>query len=156
MAVPLWSCNLKFLINTTKTKDCFFLLINFCISVKGCLFNVRRDPEEKHDLWQRANKIATLLTSRLRGLWAQQLKREPSVSDPAANPSNFGYRWMPWMVNFDDKPSTTFRQPHVVFNSNQISPRLINQISNHGTTIAGQIACEGPYRNFLCILKSIF
>lgn len=72
-------------------------LIAFCVTAKGCLFNIRRDPAEKHDLWQKANTIATRLSNRLRALWAQQVIVAHGVIEPAADPANFGYTWMPWL-----------------------------------------------------------
>lgn len=137
----------------TKCDD-NFVLIDFCISAKGCLFNVRQDPAERHDLWQRASKIAILLTSRLRALWAQQLRRERVIIDPAANPANFGYRWMPWMDRSNESSLLTPKQSNNFSDGNQIS--RLNTISYQGTTIAGQISCDGPIRNFLCILRSVF
>ncbi|XP_049869903.1 arylsulfatase B-like isoform X1 [Pectinophora gossypiella] len=130
---------------------------------RGCLFNIRRDPGERHDLWQRANKIATLLTSRLRGLWAQQMRRGPTNLAQASDPANFGYRWMPWVDNeignitelFSTRPKAQNRTNRTQFGR---FSTIFNNNTSRNTTIAGQINCDGPMyiRNFLCILRSVF
>ncbi|XP_052749238.1 arylsulfatase B-like isoform X2 [Galleria mellonella] len=115
---------------------------------RGCLFNVRRDPSESRDLWQRANKIAVLLTSRLRGLWAMQRRRGPLNIQIEADPANFDYRWTAWLSN----------QSNI---SNAILPDSNSRARNYTSrnkTIANSINCDGTtgIRNFLCILKSVF
>ncbi|XP_053604010.1 arylsulfatase B-like isoform X2 [Plodia interpunctella] len=115
---------------------------------RGCLYNVRRDPSERHDLWTRAGKIAGLLTSRLRGLWAQQLRRGPTDLQQQADPAIFNYVWSPWVTTLRDMPNTRF---NLTLN-NTVSSNLRN------ITLAASINCEGTtgIRNFLCILKSVF
>ncbi|XP_075971685.1 arylsulfatase B-like [Anticarsia gemmatalis] len=132
-------------------------------TTRGCLYNVRRDPSESHDLWARAGKIATLLTSRLRGLWASQRRRGPANLNAQADPANFNYVWSPWIIQPKDnntrdvlrvKPLDKKQTENINFSLN------FNQrkTGNKNTTVAAVINCDGTtgLRNFLCILKSVF
>ncbi|KAI8424447.1 hypothetical protein MSG28_002935 [Choristoneura fumiferana] len=105
---------------------------------RGCLYNVVRDPTESHDLWLRANNIAALLTSRLRALWAQQLRRGPSNIQSQADPANFNYVWTPWL----DQNSRT----------NVTAELKTKPIANkpNNSTIAIVVNCNGTVgiRNF--------
>ncbi|XP_045446680.1 arylsulfatase B-like [Melitaea cinxia] len=65
--------------------------------VRGCLYNVRQDPSESHDLWSHNNKIAVMLTKRVNALVAMQQKRKVFELDARSNPANFGYIWLPWL-----------------------------------------------------------
>ncbi|XP_059046071.1 arylsulfatase B-like [Achroia grisella] len=115
---------------------------------RGCLFNVRQDPSESRDLWQRANTIAVLLTSRLRGLWAMQRRRGPLDIQIQADPANFEYRWTAWL-------SDSANRSNVLLTDRKSS---IRKNINRNKTIANSINCDGTtgIRNFLCILKSVF
>lgn len=130
----------------------YLLNINFYLSVRGCLFNVRRDPSESHDLWYRAPKIAALLTSRLRGLWAMQLRRGPLALRNESDPANFGYIWEPFI---------TGNEIDTVDNLNSLNFSLnysVNKTGNRFSTQAAPVNCNGTtgIQNFLCILKSVF
>ncbi|XP_060801900.1 arylsulfatase B [Amyelois transitella] len=121
-------------------------------STRGCLYNVRLDPAERHDLWSRANKIANLLTSRLRGLWAQQQRRGPPNLGVQANPANFNYVWTPWLP---DQYQVIGLSP---FTNSDFAVRMADMGIDKNTTLAASINCEGTtgIKNFLCILKSVF
>ncbi|CAH0407290.1 unnamed protein product [Chilo suppressalis] len=112
---------------------------------RGCLFNVRRDPAERHDLWNAANKIAVLLTSRLRGLWASQKRRGPPNLQAESDPANFDYLWTPWIFN-----GTSATKNDTVNGTSKSNCR--------DTTKANVINCNGTtgIRNFLCLLRSVF
>lgn len=120
------------------------------ISVRGCLYNVRRDPSESHDLWQRAPNIAALLTARLRGLWAQQLRRGPIDYRNESDPANYGYVWTPWINEFSNNVIPIDR------NINNLNFSLNYSVNK--TTQANAINCNGTtgFRNFLCLLRSVF
>ncbi|CAB3238845.1 unnamed protein product [Arctia plantaginis] len=115
---------------------------------RGCLFNVRRDPSEGHDLWARASKIATLLTSRLRGLWAFQQRRGALNLNIQSDPANFNYVWSPWLtqqranntiVNLKVKPLDKKKTDkfNLAINFNQ------RRSGNRNTTVAAVINCDG-------------
>ncbi|KAF9801096.1 hypothetical protein SFRURICE_019258 [Spodoptera frugiperda] len=125
---------------------------------RGCLYNVRQDPTESRDLWTRANKIATLLTSRLRALWSSQLRRGPLRLQEAADPANNHYVWHPWICCNETRTNSVTNDKKTIdnfdfsFNFNQ------ERIVNRNTTLASVINCDRTtgLRNFLCILRSIF
>ncbi|KAJ8733210.1 hypothetical protein PYW08_001508 [Mythimna loreyi] len=128
---------------------------------RGCLYNVRRDPMESNNLWGKANKIATLLTSRLRALWASQLRRGPVKLDIASDPSNFNYVWTPWIINNTTRGNNNSRpKPNDKRTENLNFSFNFNQqtTGNRNTTVAAVVNCEGTtgLKNFLCILKSVF
>ncbi|XP_030025576.1 arylsulfatase B isoform X2 [Manduca sexta] len=133
---------------------------NLCIPTptRGCLFNVRQDPSESHDLWNRANKIVVLLTSRLRALWAMQTRRSPPNLRNESDPANFDYVWTPWIKskNADDVTVWPLGGVNEEFNfSLNISQ---NKTMKKDTTKAVVINCDGTtgIKNFLCLLKSVF
>ncbi|XP_063824164.1 arylsulfatase B-like isoform X2 [Ostrinia nubilalis] len=74
---------------------------------RGCLFNVRRDPIESHDLWDKEHKVAVTLTKRVLGLWAMQDKRGPTNIQVQADPANFDYVWTPWIHDGSEGNSGT-------------------------------------------------
>ncbi|CAG9559969.1 unnamed protein product [Danaus chrysippus] len=129
---------------------------------RGCLYNVKLDPSESHDLWSRGTKITDILWSRLRTLWSMQLKRGPAMIDPRADPENFGYRWLPWLN--DSSPVMTLNDTNVSktemgsnFSENyKIMPN--SDGSSNGKTVATPVNCQDVkgLRNFLCILRSVF
>ncbi|KAL4707909.1 hypothetical protein ACJJTC_013700 [Scirpophaga incertulas] len=111
--------------------------------LKGCLFNIRRDPTESHDLWSRASNIAMLLTSRLRGLWASQLRRGPANLQIESDPVYFNYIWTPWISNY----------------SMGVKPKSARiRTIQSATTEADIFNCNrtSGIRNFFCILRSVF
>ncbi|XP_028175742.1 arylsulfatase B-like isoform X3 [Ostrinia furnacalis] len=126
---------------------------------RGCLFNVRRDPTESHDLWNIANKIAVLLTSRLRALWAMQNRRGPPNLQAQGDPVNFDFVWTPWLINGSDNltnatSNNVNRTSTDLFSSRQMS----GAVSSRNSTVANVINCDGEsgLRNFLCILRTVF
>lgn len=128
---------------------------------RGCLFNVRRDPSERHDLWSRASKIATLLTSRLRGLWASQQRRGAVNLRVEADPANFNYVWTPWLQRRENNTENLRVKPIDRKNTNNINLSInFNQqtTGNKSSTTAAVINCDGTtgLRNFLCVLRSVF
>lgn len=141
-----------------------FVISSFLFfSARGCLFNIRRDPTESHDLWTRASKIATLLTSRLRGLWAMQKRRGNLNLNIEADPANFDYVWTPWLsrssrntsrVDLSVRPLDGKRNENINFSFNFNQQR--SGVRN--TTVAAAVNCDGMtgLRNFLCVLKSVF
>ncbi|CAH0605798.1 unnamed protein product [Chrysodeixis includens] len=127
---------------------------------RGCLFNVRLDPTESHDLWDRANNIATLLTSRLRGLWATQLRRGMPKLDEAAQPSNYNYVWTPWLIQ-SNRTLNKARNPNNKGSENfNLSLNFSQQktVNKNTATVAASISCDGTtgLRNFLCLLRNVF
>lgn len=130
--------------------------MNICVnlyvffSARGCLFNVRRDPSESHDLWNRASKIAALLTSRLQGLWSFQKKRGPLALRNESDPVNFGYTWEPFVTEneIDTIDSLNFLNLSLNYST--------NQTGNIISTQANAVSCNGTYgiQNFLCLLKN--
>lgn len=127
----------------------------FIFTARGCLFNVRRDPSESHDLWNRATKIAVLLTARLRGLWAQQSRRGPPNLRNESDPALFGYNWQPWINEATNNVIPIEKKVDSLNLSIKVSS---NRTGNRETTHAAAINCNGTtgIRNFLCILKSVF
>lgn len=129
------------------------------ILARGCLYNVWRDPSESHDLWEQGIKIGTLLTSRLRALWARQVPRSPPTIDDRANPENFGFRWLPWLNDSvtNDIQNDTATNQNVVGRDN---PFLMtsNNSAISDRTVASVIGCDNTttIANFLCILRSVF
>ncbi|XP_069358173.1 arylsulfatase B-like isoform X2 [Maniola hyperantus] len=124
---------------------------------RGCLYNVLQDPSEGHDLWERGIKVATLLTSRLRALWSQRVRRVPTVIDPRSDPANFGYRWLPWLndtVLSDNQNDTTSTQS-VSASEQSLLPNSNSAPSDR--TVASVIGCDNPtgFMNFLCVLRSV-
>ncbi|XP_061377612.1 arylsulfatase B-like isoform X1 [Danaus plexippus] len=129
---------------------------------RGCLYNVKRDPSESHDLWSRGTKITDLLWSRLKNLWSMQLRRGPVTIDPRADPANFGYRWMPWLN--DSLPANTLNNTNS--SKNEIASNLSEKYyivpnsdgSSDGKTVTTTVNCQDVkgFRNFLCILRSVF
>ncbi|XP_063619265.1 arylsulfatase B-like [Cydia splendana] len=116
---------------------------------QGCLFNIVRDPTESHNLWTQASNIAALLTSRLRALWATQMRRGPVILQPQADPANFNYFWMPWV---DQATNVTARLRGEI-NITKTEPNA----DSTNTTVAIMVNCNGTVgiRNFLCILRTI-
>ncbi|CAK1598752.1 unnamed protein product [Parnassius mnemosyne] len=138
---------------------------------RGCLYNILQDPSERRDLWEKANNIAVMLTSRLRSLWSMQQRRGPLVLSLDSDPVNFNYTWRPWIndrngsdlneVNtrhesiksdgtFDKNSQTSDKKTYPKFNDRKINYKNI--------TMATVVNCEGAtvIRNFLCILRSVF
>ncbi|CAH2247261.1 jg15455 [Pararge aegeria aegeria] len=103
---------------------------------RGCLYNVKQDPTERHDLWGRGSKITAILTSKLRALWSMHVRRGPVVIDERANPMNFGYRWMPWLNDtvLGDNQTTTTQNGQNPFlelsNSSASSDRTVASTEN--------------------------
>lgn len=133
------------------------------LSDRGCLFNVQRDPAEQHDLWQPANNIAVLLTSRLRGFWSLQNRREPPNLRNESDPANFGYNWMPWISILNESNTNDGSISNTVSNKKSESINLSinfsqNRTSTKDTTRAVMVNCDGTtgIRNFLCLLRSVF
>lgn len=138
-----------------------------CVVVQGCLYNIRKDPAESHNLWSRAGKIALLLTSRLRALWAAQSRRGKLALDVAADPANYNYTWMPWIkdVNYDEEEYfelnnynsllTDSKQGESTATHKLVYPQISN---NKGSTVASPVNCNETVgiRHFLCILRSVF
>lgn len=122
------------------------------LSARGCLFNVRRDPSESHDLWNRATKIAALLTSRLRALWSMQQRRGPPNLRNESDPANFGYIWQPYITDNDIDKIDSLNFLNFSLNYS------VNKTSNRVSTQAAPINCNGTsgIRNFLCILKNVY
>nr|XP_049694929.1 arylsulfatase B [Helicoverpa armigera] len=113
---------------------------------RGCLFNVRRDPSESHDLWNRAGKIATLLTSRLRGLWATQQRRGTPRLNVAADPANYNYVWTPWLTqnNVTNQINANTNTNDGRINNFNLSFDFSQQkTGNKNTTVAAVINCDG-------------
>ncbi|XP_045765789.1 arylsulfatase B-like [Maniola jurtina] len=126
--------------------------------IQGCLYNVRQDPSESHDLWERYTKVANLLKSRLRALWAMRVRRAPVVIDERANPANFGYRWLPWLndtVLSDNQNDTPSTQSVIASETPSLLPS--NSSAPSDRTVASVIGCDNPtgFMNFLCILRSV-
>ncbi|XP_013164812.1 PREDICTED: arylsulfatase B-like [Papilio xuthus] len=144
---------------TTINAQGPFTNVTLCIPTltRGCLYNVREDPGERNDLWQRENSIATRLINRLRELWAMQLRRGPPALSAASDPANFNYIWMPWIKSNCTTVATT---PD---NSNKNTISYINLDDGKRTevknlTLSAVVNCEGTtiLKNFFCILRSVF
>ncbi|CAH2105719.1 unnamed protein product [Euphydryas editha] len=128
--------------------------------LRGCLYNVRRDPTESHDLWLRAPKIGVTLTKRVSALFAMQRRRGPLALDDRSDPANFGYRWLPWLNDTspgdaNDTNSVTNVGP------NEIEVKFIDSpaINSTGvTTVASVIGCDRTtgFINLLCLLRTVF
>lgn len=121
----------------------------FSILARGCLYNVRRDPSESHDLWNKANKIAVLLTSRLRSLWAMQKRKSPPNLQIQGDPVNFDFVWTPWIFSESEND---------IING-QVTSRQFSGLQNgRNITVAGLINCdrESGFSNLLCLLRSVF
>ncbi|KAJ0178806.1 hypothetical protein K1T71_005581 [Dendrolimus kikuchii] len=125
---------------------------------RGCLFNVRRDPAEQHDLWLRANDIAVLLTSRLRGFWSLQNRRDPPNLSNESDPANFGYNWMPWISILNQSNANNKSGNKKSENINLSINFSQNRTGTKDTTRAVMVNCDGTtgIRNFLCLLRSVF
>lgn len=123
---------------------------------------MRRDPSESHDLWQRAENIAVLLTSRLRGLWSQQVRRGPPNLRNESDPALYGYTWMPWIksnkANNIKVTPLDINKENINFSINYSQNKTLSVGKNKDSTKAVLINCDGTtgIRNFLCILKSVF
>ncbi|XP_013139142.1 PREDICTED: arylsulfatase B-like isoform X2 [Papilio polytes] len=135
-----------------------FTNVTLCIPTltRGCLYNVREDPGERNDLWQRENGIATRLINRLRELWALQMRRGPPALSDAADPANFNYIWMPWIKS----NCTTSGIPD---NSNKNTVSYLNFDEGKRNDVKNipfptVVNCESTtiLKNFLCILRSVF
>ncbi|CAF4812307.1 unnamed protein product [Pieris macdunnoughi] len=66
---------------------------------RGCLYNLKKDPAESHDLWLRGQKIVYLMTMRLRSLWSQIVRRGPTKLNLDADPASHNYIWLTWLNN---------------------------------------------------------
>ncbi|XP_050343294.1 arylsulfatase B-like isoform X2 [Nymphalis io] len=120
---------------------------------RGCLYNVRQDPSESHDLWSRGTKIAALLTSRLRALWSMQLRRGPPALDARADPANFDYIWLPWLNDTMPGDSNNTNSGTNITTNNPVN---ISDLNNN-RTVPSVVGCDGAtvFRNLLCLLKSV-
>lgn len=95
-----------------------------------------------------------LLTSRLRGLWAMQLRRGPTNLRNESDPAKFGYTWTPYVKNKD----ITKVPVQKISNLNLSIDISGNRTSTKDTTKASAVNCDGitGIRNFLCLLQSVF
>ncbi|CAF4812318.1 unnamed protein product [Pieris macdunnoughi] len=66
---------------------------------RGCLYNLKKDPAESHDLWLRGQKIVSLMTMRLRSLWSQMVRRGPTKLNIDADPASHNYICLTWLNN---------------------------------------------------------
>ena len=70
----------------------------------GCLFNMRQDPCEYHDLSQEKNEMFEKLKSKLEDYKKEMVPpRYKHDEDPNANPRNHGGIWTPW-VDVEGEP----------------------------------------------------
>lgn len=91
-----------------------------------------------------------------------QLRRGPVTIDPRADPANFGYRWMPWLN--DSLPANTLNNTNS--SKNEIASNFSEKYyivpnsdgSSDGKTVTTTVNCQDVkgFRNFLCILRSVF
>ncbi|KAJ0178804.1 hypothetical protein K1T71_005579 [Dendrolimus kikuchii] len=83
--------------NKTSVKE-------LCVpdNAKGCLFNLRTDPLESHDLWLSAPEVVRRMVLSVRIAWSQINPRPPIQLDHRANPALYDYVWMPWLVEDED------------------------------------------------------
>ncbi|XP_072939415.1 arylsulfatase B-like [Epargyreus clarus] len=121
-------------------------------ATRGCLFNVRQDPMESHDLWDRANNIAKLLERRLRMLWGMQMRRGPLALGEGADPANFGYTWEPWIYNGTDISPQQTTTPSSQSNKQQQKAA----VNARTKTKADNCDCGDNFRNFVCLFRCIF
>ncbi|KAG7308075.1 hypothetical protein JYU34_006717 [Plutella xylostella] len=127
---------------------------------RGCLYNVRRDPMEAHDLWDQARRIASLLTSRLQELWAQANKRGPTALKAEADPANFDYTWLPWLSEPKDYD---YNDINSILNQRRGRaglPANLNERSGEVkySGLRSSSVCEGTsgIRQFICVLQNVF
>ncbi|XP_026496852.1 arylsulfatase B-like [Vanessa tameamea] len=129
---------------------------------RGCLYNVRQDPSESHNLWSRGTKIAALLTSRLRALWSMQQRRGPLALDARSDPANFDYTWVPWLN--DTMPGDTNNtNSGTNITANNIdagileNTYLVNKSDLDTRTVASVVGCDRAtgFRNLLCLIKTV-
>lgn len=127
--------------------------------MRGCLYNVRQDPSESHDLWDRGTKVAASLISKLQVLWEMQMKRGPPALDARSDPANFEYRWVPWLNDTDPVVNTTNSNANNSFN-NDINNLYVftNPSALNNRPAAAIVSCDRTHglRNLLCVLGSIF
>ncbi|XP_038220084.1 arylsulfatase B-like [Zerene cesonia] len=124
-------------------------------ATRGCLYNVQKDPSESHNLWSRGQKITTLLTIRLRALWSELLRRGSTKLDDESDPANFNYIWLPWIDNNTISTNEATKSSGSVRNAN-----LLSYSSNlYNYTLSSNVTgceCTHGFRNFLCLLRSVF
>ncbi|CAK1546051.1 unnamed protein product [Leptosia nina] len=114
--------------------------------IRGCLYNVKKDPQESHDLWPRGQKIAANMMARLRVLWSQLRRRGPTALSIEADPSNYNYVWLPWVKNSSELNSGTEYQ------------NTGNYMFRNDLRFPVVVGCECTYgfQNILCVLRSMF
>lgn len=65
---------------------------------KGCLYNIRVDPSESHDLWESAPNITKTLAAKLLKFWNEQIPRKKIIIDPRSDPAKTNHIWLPWIA----------------------------------------------------------
>lgn len=121
------------------SRDCFILLYVF--PARGCLYNVKKDPSESHDLWLRGQKIISMIILRLRSLWAQVRRRGPTELNIDADPANHDYIWLTWLNNATQ---------------NSVNDKIAQLITkNYDPFNVAGCECVNSWQNFLCVIRSM-
>ncbi|CAH4035540.1 unnamed protein product [Pieris brassicae] len=105
---------------------------------RGCLYNLKKDPAESHDLWLRGQKIVSLMTMRLRSFWSQMVRRGPTELNMDADPALHNYVWLTWLNNVT-----------------QESPLNEKEFYKYATPFNMGCECAKSWQNFLCIIRSV-
>ncbi|XP_050664358.1 arylsulfatase B-like [Leptidea sinapis] len=122
---------------------------------RGCLYNVRQDPAESHDLWSRGQKISAPMITRLRALWSEMQSRGPTVLDDAADPAYHDYVWLTWKDNSSISENLSTNNYALIQNNNFLNSNKINFAVAYSSNI---VSCDKStgLRNFWCMIQNVF
>ena len=88
------------------------------------LYNIIEDPSETRNVSERFPDIVYMLTEKIKAYNATAVPLGNKPRDPASNPRNFNYTWMPWLNMLDevpDEPSIIAKDSWLIEIENQLS-----------------------------------
>ncbi|KAL5256755.1 hypothetical protein ACHWQZ_G011874 [Mnemiopsis leidyi] len=85
-------------------------LVNYCGPHDSYieLYNIIEDPSETRNVSDKFPDIVQMLTDKIKAYNATAVPMGNKKKDPASNPRNFNYTWMPWMDMVDRVPVGTY------------------------------------------------
>jgi len=72
------------------------------------LYNIIEDPSETRNVSDKFPDIVQMLTEKIKAYNATAVPLGNKPHDPASNPANFNFTWMPWLDMFAEVPDETY------------------------------------------------
>ena len=72
------------------------------------LYNIIEDPSETRNVSDKFPDIVKMLTEKIQAYNATAVPLANKPRDPASNPRNFNFTWMPWLDTFDEVPDEAY------------------------------------------------